>query len=409
VSFALSTALKDLRRRRRDPLSLVLWLAIPLVVGLLLSLAFGGGGDNLRARLLVADRDGSLVARLLVGAFGQGRLGELVQVEEVEEAAGRARLDAGDASALLVIPSGFGAAVLDERPAVLTLVENPAQRILPRIVEESLSVMLEAGFYAQRLARGPVRLALERTRGAGAPADSTVADASVAINALVRRVQPYLFPPALTLEVKRPPEAVDERGFAELFFPSMLFLALLFMGRGLSGDLWVERRQGTLRRIASAPRRPGAFLAGKLLAGAALVALVGAVGLAAGRWVFGVRLANLPLALLWITLAGTVMLALFSLVQLYAKSERGGDVLTSAALFPLAMAGGSFFPFEVMPAWLAAIGRRTPNGWALSELTAILNGRTDALALAAAFAAVVAVGALAFVVAARRFREFARR
>ena len=409
MSFALSTARKDLRRRRRDPLSLALWIAIPLVVGVLLSLAFGGDDGNLRARLLVADRDGSLVSRLLVGAFGQGRLGELVQVEAVEEAVGRARLESGDASALLVIPPGFGTAVLNERPAVLTLVENPAQRILPRIVEESLSVMLEAGFYAQRLARGPVRLALERTRGPGAPPDSTVADASVVVNALVQRVQPYLFPPALRLEVKRPAEADKERGFAELFFPGMLFLALLFMGRGLSGDLWVERRQGTLRRVVSAPHAPGAFLAGKLLAGVVLVALVGAVGLAAGRWVFGVRLDNLPLALLWITLAGTVMLALFSLVQLYARSERGGDVLTSAALFPLAMAGGSFFPFEVMPDWLAAIGRRTPNGWALSQLTAILSGRTDARALAVAFAALVAVGAVTFLVAARRFREFARR
>jgi ABC-2 type transport system permease protein len=189
----------------------------------------------------------------------------------------------------------------------------------------------------------------------------------------------------------------------------MLFLALLFMGRGLSGDLWVERREGTLRRVVSAPQSVGMFLAGKLLAGALLVALVGAVGLAAGRWAFGVRLENLPLALLWITLSGTVMTALFSLVQLYAKSERGGDVLTSAALFPLAMAGGSFFPFEVMPDWLAAVGRRTPNGWALNELTAILSGRTDAHALAAALAVVLAVGTLAVWIAGRRLREFARR
>ncbi len=309
-----------------------------------------------------------------------------------------------------MIPQGFGSAVLDERPVVLTLVENPAQRILPRIVEESLSVMVEGAFYAQRLLRGPVRAAVEGARAIGAgPADSTVAGVSVAINAIVRRVQPYLFPRAITFEIRRQDGAKDQRGFAEVFFPSMLFLALLFMARGMSGDLWVERRQGTLRRVVSAPRSSAAFLAGKLLAGAALVAVVGAVGLAAGRWAFGVRLESLPLALAWITLAGTAMFGLFTLVQLYARSERGGDMLTTATLFPLAMAGGSFFPFEVMPEWLAAIGRRTPNGWALAELSAILRGRVDAAGLGVALAAVVAVGALTFLIAARRLRGFARR
>ncbi len=78
-------------RRRRDPLSLALWVAIPLVMGLLLSLAFGRDEGTLRARLLVADRDGSLLSRLLVGAFGQGRLAELVEVEATDEGAAGAR------------------------------------------------------------------------------------------------------------------------------------------------------------------------------------------------------------------------------------------------------------------------------------------------------------------------------
>jgi hypothetical protein len=38
-------------------------------------------------------------------------------------------------------------------------------------------------------------------------------------------------------------------------------------------------------------------------------------------------------------------------------------------LFPLLMAGGSFFPFEALPDWIAAIGRRTPNGFVADRLT----------------------------------------
>ena len=43
MRYVWATAVKDLRRRLRDPLALVLWLGIPFAVLTLLSLAFGGG------------------------------------------------------------------------------------------------------------------------------------------------------------------------------------------------------------------------------------------------------------------------------------------------------------------------------------------------------------------------------
>ena len=44
-------------------------------------------------------------------------------------------------------------------------------------------------------------------------------------------------------------------------------------------------------------------------------------------------------------------------------------------VFPLIMIGGSFFPFEVMPAWMARIGRWTPNGLASRNVKQILFGQ----------------------------------
>ena len=42
--FLLTTAQKDLLRRMRDPVSLLLWLGIPLAIGGMLRLVFGGSG-----------------------------------------------------------------------------------------------------------------------------------------------------------------------------------------------------------------------------------------------------------------------------------------------------------------------------------------------------------------------------
>lgn len=78
-------------------------------------------------------------------------------------------------------------------------------------------------------------------------------------------------------------------------------------------------------------------------------------------------------------------------------------------LFPLMMAGGSFFPFEAMPAWMAAIGKFTPNGWALEELKKILLGRAETVSLGTSFIGLLAVIVILFAVSTHRLRSgFAR-
>ncbi|MGB5878801.1 MAG: hypothetical protein WBH85_02120, partial [Thermoanaerobaculia bacterium] len=99
MSFIWSSALKDLRRRVRDPLALALGAGIPFVTLALISLAFGVGGEvKPRAHLLVTDEDSSFVSNFLIGAFGQGPATELVWLEEVEREDGRTRVEAGKAS-----------------------------------------------------------------------------------------------------------------------------------------------------------------------------------------------------------------------------------------------------------------------------------------------------------------------
>jgi hypothetical protein len=117
------SALKDLRRRLRDPISLILWIGIPLVIGLLIG-AVGGGDGQARPRglLLIADLDDSLASRGELGAFSQGELVKMFEVQSVDIEVGRARILDGDGSALLVVPLGFGEALLRDQPCRLELV-----------------------------------------------------------------------------------------------------------------------------------------------------------------------------------------------------------------------------------------------------------------------------------------------
>lgn len=406
MDFVWASALKDLRRRARDPVALLLWAGMPFVVGLILTLAFGRAGAKPQAHLLVADQDESLLSGLLMGVLGQGELAEILQVEQVELEEGRSLISKGGGSALLVIPEGFGSAVLERTETDLELVTNPAQTILPQIVEEILSLLVDAVFYLQLILGDDIQaFAQGPPDGASTFPDTAIAGFSVTINQLIDRISEYLFPPVMGVAIGTADEPSEDLNLGALFFQGMFFMAIIFMAQALADDVWEEKERGTLRRILTAPRNLGGALAGKLLAGAILMAGLSFLALFAAGWVYGFELSRIPLAVLWSTFSGVAFLCLFTLLQLYATSQRTAGMLASFLIFPLLMVGGSFFPFELMPDWLARIGRWTPNGWAMSQLKAILDSSVDATQTLVAVAGLLSLTAFSFIVATRRLRR----
>ena len=376
-------ARKDLERLRRAPTGLLIWICIPLLIGAMVALATGRGGGRMQVQLLVADQDDSFGSRMLVVAFEQSGI---VRTEAVPADVGRQRIADDDASALLIVPAGFAAAVLRREPTELQLLTNPAQRINPGIVEEFLRVLGDAVFAAQRL------LAPEVDRVNAAVTDVTSSEqwalASARIgNELAERVRSFVDPLRIELVDRSEPEpaaAADAGGggFGLQFWPGMLLMALFFVGQGLCEDLWEERRLGTLRRALSSPGGVRPWLLGKWLCAAVVAALVGVVGLGGGVLMFDLPLRTLLVGVPWVALVGAVLLLLLWPLACVASSARAANVLTSAVMFPLLMLGGSFFPFESMPRWMASIGTVTPNGWLLLRLRALIDGRFEPLQLA---------------------------
>ncbi len=417
MSGFLATVAKDLQRYARDPVALAMWLGIPLVIGSLLVLATGGSeGPAPRVHLLIADEDDSFGSRLLLGFCEQEQTGLTIRTEKVDRKAGRQRLDQGEASALLVIPEGFAEAVLKEEPTTLLLVTNPAQRIMPGIVEELLGLLRDAAFYAHRLLGSEIREMVDGPLDENDFfRDATIARMSISINQKMTRLDRYLSPPVIELETVKPKQEESEQPaspsvpFTFYFLPGMMLMGLLFTAQGLSEDVWKEREAGVLRRVVTTPLGISRFLAGKIAAAAVVLAIIATIVLCAGFWYFELPWARFPLALVWSVGIGVMLTGLMLSVQVLASSHRGASVLSYLVVFPLMMLGGSMFPFEIMPGWLAAIGRFTPNGWAVQQLKAVLLAEAGPLSLVAAFGLLFLFTAGFFAVAvARMIRGFAR-
>jgi len=342
------------------------------------------------------------VSGLVATAGRQGQLGRFLDIEAVDAAAGQKRINAGDASALLIIPKGFQDGVLREQSTTLTLITNPSQRIFPRIIEEGLKISIEAACYAQRLFGPAIRDVINAQRPGAGPTDDAVAAVSRTVNQRLRALQDTLLPPVLSLETRADNNNDNSPGFWALFLPGLLFMAMMFTAQGMSVDIWTEKTGGTLRRTLGTPQHARAFLAGKLLAGVGIMTMATSLALVLGVAMFNVPITRAPIALLWTSFAGAALFCYLILLQVIATSARGAQLLSSLVVFPLIMIGGSFFPFETMPPWMADIGRWTPNGLAVMQVKQILFGQLDLRAILTAAAGIGVPALAAFLWGVRR-------
>jgi ABC-2 type transport system permease protein len=365
MSFALTSFRKDRARWRQDPLSALIWVSIPLMIGGLIT-AMMGSDVKPHGVLLMVDQDESFLSELVAGAYSAGELGELISVEKTTLEDGIERVNDGEASGLLVIPEGFGNAFLESEPVTLTLKTNPSQTILPGIITNVTEILLDAGFYAHQLFGDEI----DALQSMGDnPADAVVAAMAVTIQNKVESVAPQLFPPILEIEIVEPPPKEPAPPLALLFLPGIILMAVMFSANGVASDWWREREQGTLRRLVWAPGQLGAFIAGKALAAAVIIGAVGGFTLIIGFLYHGVSWTKLLPSLVWISISGVALFSWFAALQMMFSSQKTASVISSMLLFPLLMAGGSFFPLAILPGWIAAVGRASPNGFVAHRLT----------------------------------------
>jgi ABC-2 type transport system permease protein len=390
MSFALSSFRKDIARWRLDYVSILIWVSIPLLLAGLVAILMS---SDVRpsGKLLLVDEDETFLSEIMVGAYSAGELGELLTVEKTTFADGLARVNDGEASGLLVIPEGFAEALVESEPVTLTLRTNPSQTILPGIIRNVTEILLDAGFYAHQLFSDEIKTL---TSMSDDPTDAQVAALAVAIRNKMEVVAPRLFPPIIDIEIVAPPEERSGPPIALLFMPGVIVMAVVFSANGLAADFWRERESGTLRRLVLAPALLADFLAGKALAAGLVIGIVAGFTLLLGFLYHGIAWSHYPVSLAWLVISGVALFAWFGVLQMLFSNQKTAGVVSTLLVFPLLMAGGSFFPLAVMPDWIAAIGRASPNGFMAdrltTEVTSLTAGAIDAASWAILLAAAVA-------------------
>jgi ABC-2 type transport system permease protein len=416
MSEVLHVARKEVLRRRRDPFAIAIWLLIPLSLAAIFALIFGnlsGGGGIPKASLLVADNDGTFVSGMVSSALGNSQLENIIEPEAVEEAAGLEMMKDGKASALLIIPEGFGEAYLDGEPVTLKLVRNPMQNILPTICESVVETLLDMGFIARSVLDSPIQ-AMTGVAESGIEPPQPVLDAmSLDIGRTIQKVQPYFMPAIVTLEVE-PIEEEEEQedfNFAAAYYPGLMLMALLFISVGLSQDVWREKRNGTLSRCIMSPASLFNFFVGKLTGALVICLLVLVVMLAAGPILFDMTWHHLWAVILLGLATSALLLAAFSvLVLALSRNERTSNVVTDILMMALMLTSGTAVPLETLPPSMVTLASFTPIGHVLIIYKEMAQGALPLGEVIGTTAAYVGSAAVLAVLAARGlFPSFANR
>ena len=165
-----------------------------------------------------------------------------------------------------------------------------------------------------------------------------------------------------------------------------------------------ERSNWTFQRLMMMPVHPAQIVAGKMLARFALGLIMYAVAFGFGA-LLGTHYGSAPLALLLVMAAFTLCCtAITLLLTSVIHSEQQAGVTLNLLVLIAAPLGGAWWPLEIVPPWMATIGHISPIAWAMDGFNAVIffgGGVQDVLV---PVAVLLAISAVIFAIAVRRFR-----
>jgi ABC-2 type transport system permease protein len=337
----------DLKRRLRNRAFLLQALVAPVLMSILISLAFGSG-FGLDAEIGVVDQDGSALSKEVASGLLRTEAEGISFRRYDDLAAATDAVDDDEVGSAIVIPAGFQDGLAAPNPRPLGLVTDRSREVesaVARAVAEGVAARLSAG-----------RLATFALLADGHPAPDTRSLSEQDLPIAVRQ----RFPGD---EVS--PAASVGPGIGLLF----LFLSVAIVAR----SLYEEHRQRVLDRIRAAPVSLGGLLLGKaaglvVLSCTTMAVLWGTtVVLLGSDW-------GDPLGVVALIVASAVMVAgLGAFVAGTVRNERSADLYAMVVAFVLGILGGSLVPLSELPDTLKRVTLLTPNGWALrgfAELSA---------------------------------------
>lgn len=319
VADSVAVARKELKQLRRDPVSLALTIMFPILLiqlFVVISTAFSAASYNIP--IVVSDLDGSPPSKMLVDGLTSSPIVRVTQFLQTEEQA-LYTVESGSATGAVVIPKGFGEAILSNRFAFIILQTDNSK--------------VTAGALVQSAVQRSTERLLTTTRG-----DSGMSGAPVEV--ILRPIS------------GRPPSG-------DTFLPGMLgMITILGAFDDIVNALTRERERGTFPRLVLTPTNILSIYNGKIFATVILNAVRTTLMLAIFVLTGLVIRGNVLLVYLITTLIAIFTMSVGLILSTRIRSSSTLTILEIAITFPLFQLAGAVESPELL----------APGGRALAML-----------------------------------------
>ncbi len=297
----------------RNRQTLVASLGLALVSMLIFGSLLNQNGAGLR--IAMVNEDGSPVAAQVVTAFS-GVDGVTVATF-TESAVALNTLKAGDAAAVVVLPTGFGRDLLAGKATAQVYYD---------------------GSNPQR----------------GGQAQAVIAGVFGGVNkAILGVTEP------ISLQV----ESVERRVIRQIDWltPGMAGMMIMWANLAVGAIMIAWREQGLLKRLATTPLRSSTLMITQIAARLLFSILQVAVLLVVARVAFGVQVMGSYWVLGLLVIVATLAILAFGLLigAFVAKSD-GAQAITTLIAFPMMFLGGSYFDTSAAPAFMQPLVQVLP-------------------------------------------------
>lgn len=347
MRIALVIALRILRQRLRDRSAIVFAVLTPLGLAVAFSILIPNELSSFHTRFVVVDQDRDRVGAVLVddvlGSLAESGVAEVDVVTSEAEAV--AEVEADRASAAIIIPAGFSAAVERGDASEIRIVGGDFP--LPLEIAQSA-----VGRFAQAI--GGVRLMIATSvAGGGQPDAATVAAARAAA------AEPG------PIAVATPALEGRQADLATFYGAAMAIMFVFFATQYGALALVADRQVGTMSRFLAAPISAWSILAGASIAGFVLGLVAMGVLAVATTLLQGADWGPPALLVPLILAAVAAAMGISTLVSSVARTPQQAGGLNAIVALSLSAIGGVFIPVSQAPEGLAVAAQVTPHYWFL--------------------------------------------
>ena len=364
-----AVAVNELKVEFSDRSTWLSFLLLPLVFTVVIGAATRGFSSDPnadpRTPVAVVDHDGGALAVALADTLAQSKV---VRVETLGESQALAALKAAKVPAVILLPQGFSAGLLNGQKVDLQL-------HLAASNADGLAFRTEIQRAAAQVSGAVLAAQISVDEAAARRPFANPAEHDAYFQSALKLSQAAIVSPTVRVDARQAPAATQPivaNGYA-LSSPGQLVtwvLATLLAG---AATVVGERTLGTLRRLLTTPAARWTILGGKIL-GRFLMGLAQMVIMITfGQWVLGVKWGNSPLAMLMVAVCfGLAATALGLFLSTLARTEQQASALISLGVFLLAPLGGAWVPLEITPPAFQTLAQIFPTTWAMRGFTDVV-------------------------------------